>query len=171
MKKAKAESHSKWGPRLPNIALKHMFFELELGSRGKRAHNGNSDGCLLKQPREWKVHWNAQCLQGRGTVGPFVAKPTWQQSRMTEPIPSISLQFNNKTFMCKLPGNLWGIILWATLALPNNRCTQSSLLVFIELDSDNWKKRALLDVYVPPPTPGFHQLPCLLLSLVNCPDL
>lgn len=51
-KKAKAESHSKWGPRLPNVGLKHTFLELELGSRRKRTHNGNSDGCLLKQLRE-----------------------------------------------------------------------------------------------------------------------
>lgn len=43
---------------------------------------------------------------GRGTVGPLVVKPTWQQSRITEPVPSIFLQFNNKTFICNLSGNL-----------------------------------------------------------------
>lgn len=51
-KKAKTESHSQWGPRLPNVGLKHMFPELGLGSKRRRAHNGNSDGYLLRQPRE-----------------------------------------------------------------------------------------------------------------------
>ena len=33
---------------------------------------------------------------GRGTAGPWVVRLTWQQSRITGPIPSIFLQFNNR---------------------------------------------------------------------------
>lgn len=73
--------------------------------------------------------------------------------------------------MYNLSGNFWESILWATQALPNNRCTQPSSFVLIELYSDNWgEERALLNVYIPPPNPGFHQLLFLLLPLVKCLD-
>lgn len=53
--------------------------------------------------------------------------------------------------MCNLSGNLWEIILPATQALHNNRCTQSSLPIFVEFNSDNWKKSSSQCIFHQPP--------------------
>lgn len=79
----------------------------------------------------------------------------WNQpdnSRMTEPISSIFLHLDDRTFMCNLSGDLWD---WGQPELcPRiDRCTQSSSVIFVELHSDNWEKeRALLnDIFHCPP--------------------
>lgn len=68
--KAKAESHCKWGARLPNVSWAHVPWTWAWLQR-RRAHNGNSDGCMLRQPRERKAHWNPQCLHGERPGGPL----------------------------------------------------------------------------------------------------
>ena len=164
-KKAKAESRSKWGPRLPNVGLKHMFPELGLGSM-RRAHNGNSDGCLLRQPREWKEHWNAAVSPwGEALRAPWVVKPTRQQSRTTEPVPSTLLQFNKSPLCAPSRG-----------VTEKLNCGQPKLCpvcpVFIEFDSVNWEKAEFFSMCVPCPSHvRFHQLPFLSLPLVDCFDL
>ena len=93
--------------------------------------------CSGSQENEKRIE-TRQCLHGERHCGPLGGETnlTTEQDHRAHSQHLSAVQ--QQAFMCILSGNHGEIKLWATQALPSNRCTLNPVCpVFIEFDSVN----------------------------------